>query len=99
MSSDGRIQSQGPISDVIRLDQELANTLKIGDDPNEADEKLEDSNDLTKPSANGKLIVAEEIDQGHVGWSASKCQLVFLISKLIAPTSSRSQDVPLCSWR
>jgi hypothetical protein len=79
MGSDGRILSQGPISEVVKLDQDLANTLKIDDDPNKVDDKLEESNDLTKPSSNGKLIVAEEIDQGRVGWSPSGCQLVLVM--------------------
>ena len=76
MGSDGRILSQGPISDVIKLDQDLANILKADEDLTKLSEKLEDGNDVIKPTSNGKLIVAEEVDVGHVSWSPSECQLV-----------------------
>ncbi|KAJ2927022.1 hypothetical protein H1R20_g10047, partial [Candolleomyces eurysporus] len=81
MGSDGRILSQGPISEVIKLDQDLANTLKADEDLTKVEEKPDDGNDLIKPSSGGKLIVAEEIDEGHVGWSSIKMYLSALGGK------------------
>ncbi|KAJ3557434.1 hypothetical protein NM688_g1473 [Phlebia brevispora] len=71
---DGRIISQGPLSIALEKDEELA--LEIQTEPSEALEK-EDSIDSTeaKPTGDksaGKLVVAEEVSEGRVRWSALK---------------------------
>ena len=75
VGSDGRILSQGTLSTALARDEKLlkevqydAEELKRAEEEI-SDEKLEDVN--AKSNA-GKLVVAEEIAEGHVGWHASE---------------------------
>ncbi|KAL1939047.1 hypothetical protein VTO73DRAFT_10307 [Trametes versicolor] len=75
MGSDGRILSQGSLASALERDSKLLKEVKeeraeIEKAEQEiAPEKIEDTE--TKQSA-GKLVVAEEMEDGHVGWSALK---------------------------
>lgn len=74
LSSDGRIASHGPAEEVLKQDAELQKEVKESEI---ADEKADDIVDAkpeeqAKKKGDGKLIVAEEIAVGHVGWPASK---------------------------
>lgn len=73
IASDGRIASQGSLSSALSKNKKLAHKIKA--DAAEADkvghtvdEPVEETADGKK--SDGKLIVAEEISVGHVGWPA-----------------------------
>ncbi|KAM5539772.1 hypothetical protein V8D89_006585 [Ganoderma adspersum] len=75
VGSDGRILSQGTLENALAHDSQLlkdieheTEKLREADQDAEIDgEKVEDVN--AKSSA-GKLVVAEEIEEGHIGWAA-----------------------------
>ncbi|KAH9166019.1 hypothetical protein EDB89DRAFT_2076264 [Lactarius sanguifluus] len=69
---DGRIDRRGSISDVLKNDKALAKELPEGTRVIEDKEKKiasEEPNETVK-SADGKLILAEEIAEGNVSWDA-----------------------------
>ncbi|KAJ7465185.1 hypothetical protein FB451DRAFT_1488697 [Mycena latifolia] len=69
---DGRVHSQGSISDALAKDETLAKEVSKDQEILEAavkemvDTPAADESKVTK----GKLVVAEEIAIGHVGWTA-----------------------------
>ncbi|KAJ7094121.1 P-loop containing nucleoside triphosphate hydrolase protein [Mycena epipterygia] len=69
---DGRVRSQGSISDALAKDEVLAKEVSEDRQILEAAEKEIDplAVDELKKETDGKLIVAEEIALGHVTWSA-----------------------------
>lgn len=74
LGTDGRVTSQGTLSKVLAKDHKLSEEvaeereeLKKAED--EVDAVEPDSEDTPKKS-DGKLVVAEEISEGHVSWSA-----------------------------
>ena len=78
MGSDGRILSQGSLLSALERDSKLMQEMKEeqeeirmaeGEIDAEDEDKFED--EATKQVA-GKLVVAEEMEDGHVGWSASE---------------------------
>ncbi|EIW59890.1 multidrug resistance-associated ABC transporter [Trametes versicolor FP-101664 SS1] len=75
MGSNGRILSQGSLASALERDSKLLTEVKeeraeIEKAEQEiAPEKVEDAE--AKPTV-GKLVVAEEMEDGHVGWSALK---------------------------
>jgi hypothetical protein len=73
MGSDGCIQSQGTVSEVLAKSHDLALEL-IGDKYNleKRREVVDEPPSNSKPSASGKLVIAEEIEIGHVSWAARK---------------------------
>ncbi|KAF5336910.1 hypothetical protein D9611_003444 [Ephemerocybe angulata] len=72
MGSDGRVLSHGPVSEALKLDKKLEKELRVDAElTKKADDEVEAHEDVNKP-ADGKLIVAEEVEEGHVSWSALK---------------------------
>ncbi|KAH8978585.1 hypothetical protein EDB92DRAFT_2119177 [Lactarius akahatsu] len=74
LGKDGRIASRGSVSDALKKDKTLAkelaeSTRTIKDDENKIDSQEPDE---TVKQADGKLILAEEIAEGHVSWDAVK---------------------------
>ena len=77
VGSDGHILSQGTLENALAHDSELlkdmeheVEALQKADQNAETNgEKAEDTN---TQSSSGKLVVAEEIEEGHVGWTACK---------------------------
>ena len=76
LGTDGRIASQGTLSSALAKDKKLA---KEAAEEAQVEDKAEHTVDESEPVAesaapkkDGKLIVAEEISEGHVGWSARK---------------------------
>lgn len=73
MGTDGRIASQGGLSKALAHDKKLAAEIAKEE---EAADRAEHTVDESDPVAeapvksDGKLIVAEEISEGHVGWPA-----------------------------
>lgn len=83
VGSDGRIASQGSVADALRSNPKLrAEAEKDEELEKKGDQVVDDTNPTddkeTKPKANGKLMVAEEIAEGHVGWPALKLFLLAL---------------------
>ncbi|KAI9449923.1 hypothetical protein BJY52DRAFT_1192187 [Lactarius psammicola] len=74
LGRDGLIASRGSVSDALKKDKTLAKELADGARAIKDDKKKIDAEELdetTKP-ADGKLILAEEIVEGHVSWDAVK---------------------------
>ncbi len=71
VGSDGRILSQGTLENALAHDSQLLKDVEHeAEELQKADqeidgEKVEDAN---IQSSAGKLVVAEEIEEGHVGW-------------------------------
>jgi hypothetical protein len=81
---DGRVASRGAVSDAVTKDKTFAGKLVEEVQVIKDEEKLIDQEepDATAKQADGKLIVAEEIAEGHVSWDA--CKLPFT-SSAVAP--------------
>jgi ABC-type multidrug transport system fused ATPase/permease subunit len=74
LGADGRILSQGSVSDAVARDARLARDMDKGRKAMEQDD-AEGGADLdaeAAPDSKGKLIVEEEVAEGHVGWDAFK---------------------------
>ncbi|KAJ7169514.1 hypothetical protein C8R46DRAFT_1217207 [Mycena filopes] len=74
MGVDGHIHSHGSITEALATDEVLAEELSKDQ---EVLDKKEDEVDAapaeeTKAAPDGKLIVAEEVEEGHVSWDALK---------------------------
>ncbi|KAF9030066.1 P-loop containing nucleoside triphosphate hydrolase protein [Rhodocollybia butyracea] len=73
---DGRVVSQGTVSDALSKDSTLAHQVEIDETIEEAVEEISPDGDKKKPSdGEGKLIVAEEVQIGNVGWPALRLLL------------------------
>ena len=69
---DGRIISQGTLSNALEKDKSLSAAVKKETEEIEQEEVADAKTSetvISEPSA-GKLVVAEEISEGHVGWNA-----------------------------
>ncbi|TFK36798.1 hypothetical protein BDQ12DRAFT_699326 [Crucibulum laeve] len=81
MGKDGRVSSHGTVSEVLKTDPELAK--EITEDA-EGIQKSEEQIDTPliaaeeRANADGKLILSEEVEEGHVSWSALKLYFVGL---------------------
>lgn len=74
MGTDGRVSSQGSLSDALEHDQTLAEEVAKESqaiEKAEHDIQQDQSADETK-KPDGKLVVSEEVSEGHVGWPACK---------------------------
>ncbi|PIL29335.1 ATP-binding cassette transporter [Ganoderma sinense ZZ0214-1] len=70
---DGRILSQGTLENALAHDSKLLKDVEhevkeLQKDDQEIDGEKEDV--VNAPSSAGKLVVAEEVEVGHVGWKA-----------------------------
>ena len=78
MGKNGRIAEQGSLSTILAKDStlsaEMATELR---DLAKAEDEIDNKapTEETKKTTDGKLILAEEIEHGHVGWGAG---LLFL---------------------
>lgn len=72
LSSDGRILSQGQLSNVLAQDKALSSEYAIEKEALEEVEYEAEEVIPNKPStgSHGRLIVEEEISIGHLGWPA-----------------------------
>ncbi|KAJ8473273.1 hypothetical protein ONZ51_g7973 [Trametes cubensis] len=78
VGSEGRILSQGTLLSALERDSKLMQELQEEQEEIrktegeiDADDEDEFENDVAK-QATGKLVVAEEMEEGHIGWSALK---------------------------
>ncbi|EIW86373.1 hypothetical protein CONPUDRAFT_78742 [Coniophora puteana RWD-64-598 SS2] len=82
LGSNGRVLSTGTISDAVTADSGVAADMVNEQELIEKDEEVIDApaEGETKagPKADGKLIVAEEVAEGHVSWAAIKLFLTSL---------------------
>ncbi|CAK5280078.1 unnamed protein product [Mycena citricolor] len=73
MSIDGQVHSHGPIEQELATDEILAEELKKDEEAvAKADEQVDGEPAAEAKKPDGKLIVAEEIEEGHVSWDALK---------------------------
>jgi hypothetical protein len=82
---DGRIACRGSVSDALKKDKRLAAKMVKGTRALEDDEKRidpEEPDAIVKPG-DGKLIVAEEVAEGHVSWDACNCCLPFRVPMML----------------
>jgi hypothetical protein len=75
LGPDGRIACRGSVSDALKKDKRLAKKLVEGVRAIKDDEKKIDREEPDAPAkqADGKLILAEEIAEGHVSRDARNC--------------------------
>ncbi|THU88444.1 P-loop containing nucleoside triphosphate hydrolase protein [Dendrothele bispora CBS 962.96] len=70
---DGHIESQGTVADALKKDTVLSEEAKKDQEViNRTDEEIDHHPPPDEPKGDGKLIAAEEIEEGHVSWSAVK---------------------------
>ncbi|KAJ7697209.1 P-loop containing nucleoside triphosphate hydrolase protein [Mycena rosella] len=73
--SDGKVESQGSMSEVVQRGSKLAAQLRQDQKAlDKTQQEIDTEAPLAKP-ADGKLILAEEIQEGHVGAAALKLYL------------------------
>lgn len=73
MGVDGHIHSHGSIAEALATDEVLAEELSKDQDV--LDKKVDEIDTAPveeKKAPDGKLIVAEEVEEGHVSWDALK---------------------------
>lgn len=69
MRLDGRVSSQGSITDALLTDSLLdAKITKEEHVLHEVDREIDHPTPAKEQQNDGKLIVAEEVEQGHVSW-------------------------------
>jgi hypothetical protein len=71
---DGRVHSQGSVSDALEQDEQLAKEVTKDQEILELAEKLKELDPTTAfenpPKKDGKLVIPGEIAIGHVSWKA-----------------------------
>ncbi|THH21507.1 hypothetical protein EUX98_g8371, partial [Antrodiella citrinella] len=76
MGKNGRVSNQGSLKKILAKDTKLSAELQTEEEQlAKVDNEIDDqalTGTATKKPADGKLVVAEEIAIGHVGWSAAK---------------------------
>lgn len=82
MGTDGRIGSQGSVSDALAADQKLTNEIRREKEAieNDIDDTTEADEAVVVEVKSGKLIIAEEVAEGHLGWpSREPCSLIVML--------------------
>ncbi len=73
LGNDGRIISQGSLEKALHEDGELLEELKVDEEAvKHTDDEIDKAKIDDQAQKDGKLVVAEEIGEGHVGWNACK---------------------------
>lgn len=73
LGSDGRVVSQGPAEEVLRKDDALQHRVEEAEQIDEKTEEVIDpASEIKAMPGAGKLVVAEELAEGHVRWPASR---------------------------
>lgn len=81
LGTDGRVTSQGTVADALKHNKRLRAELekeKAAED--KAEQTVDDSDSAQKKKSDGKLVVAEEIAEGHVRWPASTLLCICVLS-------------------
>ena len=81
LGSNGQVVSEGSVSDALAKNSELAEELKHVEEAIELDkdEDAEQAEAVVEDNS-GKLVVAEEIEEGHV--SREACELIIVFGQL-----------------
>ena len=84
LGGDGRILSTGSLSKALSKDKKLSAEMK---EEKKELQKADNEVDATEPDepakkSDGKLVVAEEVAEGHVGWPACEIFLLALVPKV-----------------
>ncbi|KAH9851387.1 multidrug resistance-associated ABC transporter [Lenzites betulinus] len=112
LGTDGRIASQGSFDKAVEVRDELLNQLALGEEQLKAASEAIDKTEVAAEDAqnNGKLIVAEEIREGEVGWdtlrlfvmsTSSRPKLywvAYILSMTVTHTFFNSQSWYLGIW-
>jgi hypothetical protein len=73
MGFDGRVSSQGSITDALLHDSLLgAKIIEEEHIISKVDSEIDHPAPAKEQQNDGKLIVAEEVEQGHISWSSCK---------------------------
>ena len=73
LGQDGRILCQGTLSETLKSNKDLCKEVKAEEkEVAKADVTIDDVSPEIPEGKGGKLIVKEEIAEGHVSWSASE---------------------------
>ena len=77
IGKNGRIANRGTVAEVIGKDKEMQAEMKKSSEMNKAEDTsaAEPQKENGAPKSDGKLVMAEEIAEGHVSWSAIKLYL------------------------
>ncbi|KIM54250.1 hypothetical protein SCLCIDRAFT_1222221 [Scleroderma citrinum Foug A] len=76
LTSNGRVASQGSISEVVAKDDKLAAEMMKEQEALQMEEGAAcNAEEVLKKGGDGKLVMAEEILEGHVSWTAMKLYL------------------------
>lgn len=94
LSLDGRVASQGPITEAQKPDFTMHTEVKR--DPEEAKADAAAGDQHVKLKLSGKLMTKEEIALGHVGWPARESFLTYPYSANLMFFSEASS---IKSWR
>jgi ABC-type multidrug transport system fused ATPase/permease subunit len=110
LGSDGRILSQGSVSDAVARDSRLAKAMdkevkaiKANAEEVNLDEVVQDDDKNTR----GKLVVEEEIAEGHVSWDSFKLFIrsaggswtwLFWVTFVVLKTMANSVDSGETWW-
>jgi ABC-type multidrug transport system fused ATPase/permease subunit len=78
MGSNGRIVSHGSISEAIAKDNKLAAEMAREQEVLTKEAQVVDTPEELKAKPDGKLVMSEEIAEGHVSWPAFKLYLTGL---------------------
>ena len=85
LGTDGRIKSQGSLSNALAQDRKLAKEVaEEAAEEDQTEHTVAQSDPVAEsvaPNLDGKLIVAEEISEGHVGWPAGECLQLFEVQQ------------------
>ncbi len=72
IGADGCIASQGSVSETLAKDSKLVEEFKHEEEAIELDENEDETEANDSEVKDGKLIVAEEVEEGHVSIGACK---------------------------
>ena len=80
LGTDGRVMSQGSVADALKRNKRLRAALEKEQNVEEKTEEVVDEQAPVevKKGGDGKLVVAEEIAEGHVRWPARKSAVTIL---------------------
>ena len=70
LGTDGHIADQGSVSDVIAQNSKLAEEVEREEETIEQDEEESSERNNIATDTSGKLVLAEEIEEGHVSTDA-----------------------------
>ncbi|THH11785.1 hypothetical protein EW145_g436 [Phellinidium pouzarii] len=112
LGKDGRVASQGTVDEAMANGKEMQDEIEHLNEANKKAEEAPTSEDKKSEEAEmkkvGKLVVAEEIAEGHVSWSAVKLYLfnlggaffwfIFLSAILLCDLANVTQTWFLGCW-